>query len=108
MIFDDKDDDDDDVGGGYSLLGEAATVRQSVLSDQDVVRRPPGGISALDQDMSRAGSSATPPLAPWQPVTSSFQLQQHVRADANVYITVQLDCATLLFCSALTIDSTTF
>jgi len=82
------------------LIGEAATVCQSVLSDQDVGRRPPGGISALDQDMSRTGSTETPPLAPWQPVTSSFQLQQHVRADATVsHCPARLWNSSLLFCS---------
>jgi len=61
----------DDVVGGDDVAGKTATVRQRVLSDQDVVRRSSAVCGTLDQDMSRTGGLPTPPLAPWQPVTSS-------------------------------------
>ena len=61
----------DGVVGGDFVAGKTPTVRQRVLSDQDVVRRSSAVGRALDQDVSRTGRLPTSPLAPWQPVTSS-------------------------------------
>ena len=49
------------------MTGEAAAVRQRVLSVQDVGQRPPRDIRTLDQDLSRTGGPPTSSLAPWQP-----------------------------------------
>ena len=54
-----------------TLADATATVRQRVLSEQAVGRRQPAVDGLLEQDLPRAGSAETPPLAPWQPVTSS-------------------------------------